>query len=129
MLARMMIKKELCNAALCFIVILTGIVTVLPSSADEILLATQQPFNLNENTTLVVEDVDPQQGMVWLEIYNQSQNETPKSAVLGLGEHFNFSEIDFAVNGIYAGEVEDLVSLEIKRSTSRIPLVSPVGSL
>ncbi len=117
MLARMMIKKELCNAALCFIVILTGTVTVLPSSADEVLLATQQPFNLSENMTLVVEDVDPQQGRVWLEIYSQSRNETLNSAVLGLGEHSNFSEIDLAVIRIYAGGVGDLVSLEINNES------------
>ncbi len=126
-----MTNKELSIAALCSIAILTVPALVLTSSAYEIILATQQPLKLNENTTISVEDVDPQQGMVWLEIYNQSQNRTLDSAVLGLGERLNCSGLDLAVKRIYAGGAGDLVSIEInaERNNSRIPSGSPVASL
>lgn len=120
-----MTNNKLSIAALCFIAILT--MPVLISSAYEIILAAQQPLKLNENTTIAVEDVDPQQGMVWLEIYDQSQNGTLNSIVLGLGEHFNCSGVDIAAKRIYAGGAGDLVSLEInvERNNSQIPLGSP----
>ncbi len=121
----MMIDRDLGKAAFCFVAILT---VALPSSAEVILLATQHPFSLTDNATLVIEDVDPQQSMVWMEIYNQSRNETLKSTVLGLGEHFNFSETDLTVNNIYTGGLGDLVSIEIRRNVSRIPLGSPAAS-
>lgn len=103
----------------------------MPSQADDILLATQQPFCLSENMTLIVEDMDPQQGVVWLEIYNKSQNGTRNSTVLGLGEHLNCSEANLTLKEIYAGEKEDLVSLEFnsERNASRTPQGSPVASL
>jgi len=99
----------LCINVLCFIAILSGL--VLPSAAEEVLLAAQQPFDLVNGTTLVVEDVDPQQGVVWLGIY--SENEALDSAVLHLGEHFNCCKMDLAVTRIYAGGEGDLISLEI----------------
>jgi hypothetical protein len=93
----------------CFTAILA--VLVLPSAAEEILLAAQQPFDLGDGITLVVEDVDPQQGVVWLGIY--SENATQDFAILRLGESFNCSETDLAVTGIYAGGEGDLISLEL----------------
>ncbi len=123
----MIIKRGLCIKALCFIAILAGL--VLPSAAEEVLLAAQQPFDLAAGTTLVVEDVDPQQGVVWLGIY--SENETLDSAVLHLGDHFNCCEMDLAVTGIYAGGEGDLISLEINGESSMGisgPLASESGS-
>lgn len=112
------IKRELCVdisciIVLCFIAILAVLAT--PSAAEEVLLAAQQPFDLTNGTTLVVEDVDPQQGVVWLGIYseNESESEALDSAVLHLGEHFNCCEMDLAVTRIYAGGEGDLISLEI----------------
>lgn len=105
----MMVKRGLCVKTLCFIIILAGL--VLPSAAEEVLLAAQQPFELINGATLVVEDVDPQQGVVWLGIY--SENGTLDFAVLHLGEHFNCCETDLAVTRIYAGGEGDLISLEI----------------
>jgi len=123
----MIIKRGLCIKALCFIAILAGL--VLPSAAEEVLLAAQQPFDLADGTTLVVEDVDPQQGVVWLGIY--SENEMLDSAVLHLGDHFNCCEMDLVVTGIYAGGEGDLISLEINGESSMGisgPLASESGS-
>lgn len=106
-----MIDRGTCINVLCFIAILVLTGLVLPSAAEDVLLAAQQPFDLVEGTTLVVEDVDPQQGVVWLGIY--SENEALDSAVLHLGEHFNCCEMDLAVTRIYAGGEGDLISLEI----------------
>lgn len=128
-----MTNKELSIAALCFMAILTAVLTmpVLISSAYEIILSAQQPLKLNGDVTIAVEDVDPLHGMVWMEIYNKSQNGTLNSTVLALGEHFNCSGVDLEVKRIYAGGASDLVSLEInvERNNSRIPSGSPVASL
>jgi hypothetical protein len=86
-------------------------IPLLPCCAEEVLLATQQPLDLADGTILVVEDVDPQQGVVWLGI--SGQNGTPDSAVLSLGENFSCSETDIMVSKIYTGGEGDLVTMEI----------------
>lgn len=119
----MMVKRRLYIKTLCFIAILAGM--VLPSDAEEVLLAAQQPFDLADGTTLVVEDVDPQQGVVWLGIY--SENEIQDSAVLHLGEHFNCCGMDMAVTRIYAGGDGDLISLDIN-GKSAMDISDPLAS-
>jgi hypothetical protein len=109
MIKRGLYIRVLCFRVLCFIAI--PVVLVLPSAAEEVLLAAQQSFNLDNSTTLVVEDVDPQQGVVWLGIYGE--NETQNFAILHLGERFNYCETDMAVTRIYAGGEGDLISMEI----------------
>ncbi|MDM7912395.1 MAG: hypothetical protein QUS09_04795 [Methanotrichaceae archaeon] len=109
MVKRKQYIKVLFFRVFCFIAILAGL--VLPSAAEEVLLAAQQPFDLGDGTTLVVEDVDPQRGVVWLGVY--SENEALNSAVLHMGEHFRCGEMDLAVTRIYAGGEGDLISLEI----------------
>lgn len=91
-------------------------ILVLPCCAEEVLLATQQPFDLADGTILVVEDVDPQQGVVWLGI--SGQNVTPDSAVLSLGENFSCCEKDMMVSKIYTGGEGDLVALEIHNESA-----------
>lgn len=91
-------------------------ILVLPCCAEEVLLATQQPLDLADGTILVVEDVDPQQGVVWLGI--SGQNGTPNSAVLSLGENFSCCERDIIVSKIYTGGEGDLVALEIHNESA-----------
>jgi hypothetical protein len=78
------------------------------------LLYTQQPFNLSDNRILVAEDVDPHSGVVWLKIY--SRNETLKSALLGVGDHFGYENLNLTVSKIYAGGDRDLVELQVNKS-------------
>jgi hypothetical protein len=91
-------------------VVLTCIEAALCISLDqEILLYTQRPYNLTNNTTLVAEDVDPHAGVVWLKLY--SRNQTLKSALVGVGDRFIYNDTNLTVSKIYAGGDRDLVEL------------------
>lgn len=100
------------------------VATVLASSAatlptsfcQEILLYTQQPYNLTNNRTLVAEDVDPHAGVVWLKLY--SRNQTLKSALVGVGDRFIYNNTNLTVSKIYAGGDRDLVELKINNSNN-----------
>ncbi len=103
------IKTRLCMWA-AYLMLAMQWITIL-ACAEEILLATQQPFALDGGTTLVVEDVDPRQGKIWLDIYGR--NVSHDSAVLGLGENLSGRGVNLTVIRIYAGGEVDLVALEI----------------
>jgi hypothetical protein len=106
------IKKRLCTWAAYLMLAIQGIIII--ACAEEILLATQQPFALESGTTLVVEDVDPRQGKIWLDLYGK--NASHDSAVLGLGENLSSRGVNLTVTRIYAGGEVDLVALEINGS-------------
>ena len=79
-----------------------------------VMLTTGEALQFAGNMTLVVEDVDPQAGKVWLSLYS---SESPvASSVLGIGEHFVYygvKRIDIQVVNIYAGGDRDLVVLDV----------------
>jgi len=85
---------------------------VLRASAMEVLLTTQQPFVLDKNTTLVIEDVSPPQGVIWLKLY--ARNETVGSAVISQGEHLRYAGKNITLFKIYSGGDSDLVELKIE---------------
>ncbi len=91
-------------------------ILVLPSYSDEVLLSTEQPFSLGNNTTLVIEDVNPPQGVVWLKLYGM--NETLGSAVLGIGGYLKYDNVNLTVCRIYAGGDSDLVAFLVNNETT-----------
>jgi hypothetical protein len=89
-----------------------SITLIMPASlGQEILLYTQQPYNLTNNRTLVAEDVDAHAGVVWLKLY--SRNQTLKSALVGIGDRFIYNNTNLTVSKIYAGGDRDLIELKI----------------
>jgi hypothetical protein len=95
--------------------VLASSAATLPTSfGQDILLYTQQPYNLTNNRTLVAEDVDPHAGVVWLKLY--SGNQTLKSALVGVGDYFSYNNTNLTVSKIYAGGDRDLVELKIDNS-------------
>lgn len=104
------IKKRLCVWAAYLMLAIKGI-TIL-ACAEEILLATQQPFVLESGIALVVEDVDPRQGKIWLDICDKNANH--ESSVLALGENLSSLGMNLTVTGIYAGGEADLVALDLE---------------
>ena len=99
----------------CFLLmaaVLSSLAATLPTSfGQEILLYTQQPYNLTDNRTLVAEDVDPRAGVVWLKLY--SSNQTLKSALVSVGGRFIYNNTNLTVSKIYAGGDRDLIELKI----------------
>ncbi len=86
---------------------------ILRASALDVLLTTQQSFNLDGNTTLVIEDANSQQGVIWIKLY--SRKETVDSAVIRLGGHLRYAGRNITFRRIYSGGDSDLVSLRIER--------------
>ncbi|MGB9902380.1 hypothetical protein [Methanothrix sp.] len=90
-----------------------------------VMLTTGESLQFAGNLTLVVEDVDPQAGKVWLTLYSSGSPIT--SSVLGIGDHFVYygvKRIDIQVINIYAGGDRDLVVLDVIEGI----LASPTGS-
>jgi hypothetical protein len=93
-----------------------AMILIQPLESEELLLSSQQPYDLSGNVTLVIEDVNPKSGVVWLKLFDG--NQTVSSAVLGIGGHLNHSNINHSnislkVSRIYAGGVRDLVALDL----------------
>lgn len=103
------------STAFLAVILATAGATVIPSFGEEILLHTQQPYSISDNRTLVAEDVDPSAGVVWLKLY--SRNETLKSALLGVGDHFGYDHTNLTSNKIYAGGERDLVEILLNNSS------------
>jgi hypothetical protein len=87
----------------------------LPAYAEDVLLSVPQPLSLGNNTTLVIEDVDTQQNVVWLNIY--CDNRTVDSAVMGLGGRLVCCRRNITLQRIYSGGSNDLVALDIRNET------------
>jgi hypothetical protein len=83
--------------------------------AELVLLSIPQPFSLGNNTTLVIEDVDAKQGVVWLNICYD--NRTVDSAVIGIGGHHVYGGSNLTLQKIYSGGNNDLVALDIENET------------
>lgn len=94
-----------------------------------VMLTTGEALQFAGNTTLVVEDVDPQAGRVWLSLY--SSRSPVASSVLGIGDHFVYygvKLIDIQVVNIYAGGDRDLVVLDVIEGILASPAESFRGS-
>jgi hypothetical protein len=87
----------------------------LPAYAEDVLLSIPQPLSLGNNTTLVIEDADTQQGVVWLNVF--CDNRTIGSAVIGLGGHLVYCGRNMTLQRIYSGGYNDLVALDIENET------------
>lgn len=93
------------------VVLLVMAALAVPAGAEDVLLATQEPLTLGGDLVLVIEDVDSQKEMVWISLYREEIK--VQSAVLGLGEHLLYGDLNLAVRRIYAGGGGDLVALEV----------------
>lgn len=96
------------------------------SGGVTVMLTTGESLQFAGNLTLVVEDVDPQAGRVWLSLYTSGS--PVASSVLGIGDHFVFygvKRMDLQVINIYAGGDRDLVVLDVIEGI----LASPIGAL
>jgi hypothetical protein len=108
-----------CTYFILIAAVLANSEVALSTSLDqEILLYTQRPYNLTNNTTLVAEDVDPHAGVVWLKLY--SRNQTLKSALVGVGDRFIYNNTNLTVSKIYAGGDRDLVELNADNGKNHI---------
>lgn len=97
------------------ILLLAAMAFMIPlACCEKVLIFTEQPLNLGENQTLRVEDVDPATGSVWMALYNDSSR--VQSGILGIGGHINRSGINVTLEGVYAGDKGDLVTLDINRT-------------
>ncbi|MFB3765255.1 MAG: hypothetical protein ACE14P_08400 [Methanotrichaceae archaeon] len=88
------------------------ILIILRASAEEVLLETQQAFDLDNNTTLVIEDTNSLQAVIWLKLY--SRNETVNSTVIRQGGHLSYAGKNITLYKIYSGSNIDLVVLKIE---------------
>lgn len=92
---------------------------------EETFINTNLPFAIGNNTMLVIEDADPQSGMIWAQIFNRS--ELTWSGVLRAGESYNGSTgSNFTVTKIYAGGGGYLVGI---KPEGKIKDTSPVQSV
>lgn len=78
-------------------------------------MSTRESITFAENLTLVVMDLEPGTGVVWLEL--RDDGVPLKSSVLRTGESFAYDErgdgLNLTVARIYAGGERDLVDLEV----------------
>lgn len=84
----------------------------LQAPAKEVLLTTQQPFCIDNNTSLIIEDASSTQGAIWLKLYDRK--ETIDSDMIRLGEHLNYGGENITLNKIYSGGDSDLIALNIE---------------
>jgi hypothetical protein len=102
----------------CIIIAVLISFLALPAYAADVLLSVSQPLSLGNNTTLVIEDVDTQQNVVWLNIY--CDNRTANSAVMGLGWRLVCCGRNISLQRIYFGGSNDLVALNIENETGSL---------
>jgi len=89
------------------------LMVMMVACGEETLINTNLPFAIGNNTMLVVEDTDPQSGMIWAQIFNKS--ELTWSGVLRVGESYNGSTgSNFTVTKVYAGGDGYLVGLKLE---------------
>lgn len=103
------------------------LILAMPTCAEEVLLSAQQPFCMGNNTTLVIEDVDPLQGVAWLKIY--CGNRTIDSAIIGLGGHIEYGGGNMTLQKIYSGGDGDLVTFDMENETNGFATISGNASV
>jgi hypothetical protein len=97
-----------------FLMVAAGMAT---ACGEEVFINTNLPFSIGNNTMLVIEDVNPQSGMVWAQIFNRS--ELSWSGVIRVGESYNGSPgCSFTITRIYAGGDGCLIGLDLHGNIS-----------
>jgi hypothetical protein len=97
------------------------------SPGDEIILYPGQHLSLDKDLTLVVEDADAQRDVVWLNL--SQKNQSLNSSLLHMGEHLLWRDFDVSVLGIYAGDMGDLVILQINNTYDLMPVLAKVSQI
>lgn len=93
---------------------LSAISLVIPFAyCEKVLISTEEPLSLGENLILVAEDVDLATGSVWIDLYKG--NSMVQSGIVNLGGYINQSGINVTIEGVYAGDKSDLITIEINR--------------
>ena len=91
------------------------LIVIQTAGGAEVFMSTRERITFEENLTLVVMDVEPEAGVVWLEL--REDGDPVESSVLRTGESFVYDErgevLNLTVLRIYAGSERDLVDLEI----------------
>lgn len=91
------------------------LVVIQTAGGAELFMSTRERITFADNLTLVVMDVEPQAGVVWLEL--REEGVALRSSVLRTGESFSYDErgegLELKVLRIYAGGERDLVDLEV----------------
>jgi hypothetical protein len=81
----------------------------------EVFMSTRETITFADNLTVVVMDVEPGAGVVWLEL--RDEHGPLRSSVLATGESFSYDArgegLKLTVLRIYAGGERDLVDLEV----------------
>jgi hypothetical protein len=116
---RAIIWASLCTAFLALILL------SFSAACEEIILYPGQHLNLEKDLTLVVEDADSQRDVVWLNL--SQKNQSLNSSLLHMGEHLFWRDLDVSVLGIYAGDMGDLVILQINDTYDLMPVSATVG--
>jgi hypothetical protein len=75
----------------------------------------------------VVEDADAQRDVVWLNL--SQKNQSLNSSLLHMGEHLLWRDFDVSVLGIYAGDMGDLVILQINNTYDLMPVLAKVSQI
>ena len=96
--------------------LLASVLLVIQTAGGaEVLMSTRESITFAENLTVVVMDLEPRTGVVWLEL--QEDGVPLKSSILRTGESFAYDErgdgLNLTVARIYAGGERDLVDLEV----------------
>ena len=96
--------------------LLASVLLVIQTAGGaEVLMSTRESITFAENLTVVVMDLEPRTGVVWLEL--QEDGVPLKSSILRTGESFDYDErgdgLNLTVARIYAGGERDLVDLEV----------------
>lgn len=91
------------------------LIVIQTAGGAEVFMSTRERITFEENLTLVVMDVEPEAGVVWLEL--REDGDPVESSILRTGDRFVFDErgerLEVLVVRIYAGGAMDLVDLEI----------------
>jgi hypothetical protein len=96
--------------------LLASVLLVIQTAGGaEVLMSTRESITFAENLTVVVMDLEPRTGVVWLEL--QEDGLPLKSSILRTGESFAYDErgdgLNLTVARIYAGGERDLVDLVV----------------
>jgi hypothetical protein len=95
------------------------------AQGEEIILHPGQQLSLDKDLVLVVEDVDSQREVIWLNL--SQKNQSLNSSLLRMGEHLFWRDFDLSMLGIYAGGMGDLVVLQINNTYELMPVSAEVG--
>jgi hypothetical protein len=100
----------------CIAYLLVSVLLIMHTAGGaEVFMSTRERITFADNLTVVVMDVEPGTGVVWLEL--RDEHGPLKSSILATGESFSYDArgegLNLTVLRIYAGGERDLVDLEV----------------